>query len=177
MIRAFISDLTNEALVHELIRCKPRTTQELLDLMTSHASGEEAVHAIFCKYKGKAQAKPSYEAKDYNQWGKGKKGSWRHHDSEFVMAVDRVHKQKTGKLNHVSFGKIVNMPCHNHDYLVKHTLKECDLIKCYFNGDYKATGIDALTRSTSNEDKGDAYPDPNRCLMIFSGPVTYESKH
>jgi hypothetical protein len=47
VIRAFISSMTNEALVHELGRCKPWTTWELLDLATSHASGEEAVRAIF----------------------------------------------------------------------------------------------------------------------------------
>ena len=47
VIRAFISGTTNEALVHELGRCKPRTMRELLDLATSHASGEEAVYAIF----------------------------------------------------------------------------------------------------------------------------------
>jgi hypothetical protein len=63
-----------------------------------------------------------------------------HCDSEFVVAVNRVHRQKTGKLNHVSFDKIVKMPRRNDDYLVKHTLEECDLIKCYFNGNYKATG-------------------------------------
>jgi hypothetical protein len=63
-------------------------TRELLDLTTSHASGEEAVYAIFCKYKGKAQAKPM-----------------------------------------------------------------------------------------DNEEKGDAYPNPKGCLMIFGGLVAYESKH
>jgi hypothetical protein len=51
--------------------------------------------------------------------------------------VDKVHKQKTGKLNDVSFDKIVKMSCHNHGYLVKHTLEECDLIKRYFSGEYK----------------------------------------
>jgi hypothetical protein len=35
--------MTNEALVHELERSKPRMTWELLDLDTSHAFGEEAV--------------------------------------------------------------------------------------------------------------------------------------
>jgi hypothetical protein len=54
VIRAFISSTTNEALIHELERCKLRTMQELLNLATSHASSEEAVWAIFCKYKGKA---------------------------------------------------------------------------------------------------------------------------
>jgi hypothetical protein len=41
-------------------------TWELLDLATSHTFSEEAVHAIFCKCKGKAQAKPVDEAKDHS---------------------------------------------------------------------------------------------------------------
>jgi hypothetical protein len=69
------------------------------------------------------------------------------------------------------------LPCRNHGYLVKHTLEECDLIKCYFKGDYKATGMDALFGSAGNEEKGDVNPDPKGCLMIFGGPVAYESKH
>jgi hypothetical protein len=90
--------------------------------------------------------------------------------------VDRVHRQKTSKLNHVSFDKIVKLLCHNHGYLVKHTLDECDLFKCYFNGDYKATGTDAQIGSSSNKEKGDAYTDPKVCLVIFSGLTTCESK-
>jgi len=66
----------------------------LLDLATSHTSDEEAVHAIFYKYKGKAQAEPTDEAKERNQQVKGKNDSWRRHDSEFIVVVDRVHKQK-----------------------------------------------------------------------------------
>jgi hypothetical protein len=68
------------------------------------------------------------------------------------------------------------MPCHNHGYPVKHTLKECDLIKRYFGGDYKATGKDASSGSAIYEEKGDAYPDSKGCHMIFGGPVAYESK-
>jgi hypothetical protein len=67
MIRVFIFGTTNEALVHELRRSKPRMMRELLDLTTSHASSEEDIRAIFCKYKGKAQARPMDEAKDHNQ--------------------------------------------------------------------------------------------------------------
>jgi hypothetical protein len=69
------------------------------------------------------------------------------------------------------------MPCHNHGYLVNHTLEECDLIKCYFSGNYKATGTDVPSRHVGNEEKGDVYPDPKECLMIFGGPVAYVSKH
>ena len=176
MIRAFISGMTNEALVHELGRCKLRMTWELLDLVTRHASSEEAVCAIFYKYKGKAQAEPMDEAKDRNRWVKGKKDSWRCHDSEFIVAVDRVHKQMTVKLNHVSFDNIVKLSCRNHSYPVKHTLEECNLIKRYFSCDYKATSMDVLSRPTSNEEKGGAYPNPKGCLMIFDRPIAYESK-
>ena len=67
VIRAFISGTTSEALIHELGRCKPRTTWEFLDLTTSHAFGEEAIRLIFWKHKGKAQAEPMDEAKDHNR--------------------------------------------------------------------------------------------------------------
>jgi len=69
------------------------------------------------------------------------------------------------------------MLCHNHGYLVKDTLEECDLIKCYFIGDYKMTGTDASSGPADNKEKGDAYPDPRGCLMIFGGSMAYKSKH
>ena len=65
---------------------------------------------------------------------------------------------------------------YNHGYPVKHTLEECGLIKCNFKGDYKVTSTDASPGSTDNEEKGDVYPDPKGCLMIFGGPLAYESK-
>jgi hypothetical protein len=39
--------------VHELSRDQPKTTKELLDTTTWHASGEEAVRAIFVQGDGK----------------------------------------------------------------------------------------------------------------------------
>ena len=68
------------------------------------------------------------------------------------------------------------MPCRNYGYPIKHTLEECNLIKRYFSGDYKATSTDVSSESAINEEKGDAYPDPKGCLMFFNGPVAYESK-
>ena len=53
VIEAFWSGTTYEFLVHKLGHKGPRTTKELLDIMTSHASGEEAVGAIFDRPKGK----------------------------------------------------------------------------------------------------------------------------
>ena len=36
--------------------------------------------------------------------------------------------------------------------------------------------MDAPSRSTNNDEKGDAYADLKGCFMIFGGPVLYESK-
>jgi len=55
VIRAFLLGTTYESLVHKLGRKGPQTTKELLDIVTSHASGEEAVGAIFDRPKGKAK--------------------------------------------------------------------------------------------------------------------------
>ena len=74
------------------------------------------------------------------------------------MATDRVHKQKTSKLNHVSFDKIVKMSCRNHDYLVKHTLEESDLIKRHFSDDNKMTRTDMPSGPASKEQKGMRIP-------------------
>lgn len=92
------------------------------------------------------------------------------------MVVDRVHKQKIGKPNHVSFKRIMKMSYHNHGYLDKHTLEHCDLIKWYIKGNYKTVSTDKLARPTSDEEKGDAFPNPKVCLMIFSRMVAYESR-
>ena len=55
VIGAFLSRTTCESLVHKLGRKSPQTTKELLDIATNHASGEEAVGAIFDRLKGKAK--------------------------------------------------------------------------------------------------------------------------
>ena len=46
VIGAFLSGMTCESLVHKLGRRGPRTTKELLDIATSHASSEEAVTVV-----------------------------------------------------------------------------------------------------------------------------------
>ena len=47
VISAFLSGTICESLIHKLGCLKPRTTLDLLDVATNHASGEEAVGAVF----------------------------------------------------------------------------------------------------------------------------------
>ena len=55
VIGAFLSGTTCESLVHKLGHKGLRTTKELLDIATSHASSEEAVGAIFNRLNGKVR--------------------------------------------------------------------------------------------------------------------------
>ena len=55
VIEVFLSRTTCESLVHKLGRKGPRTTKEHLNIVTSHALGEEVVEAIFDRAKGKAK--------------------------------------------------------------------------------------------------------------------------
>jgi hypothetical protein len=45
---AFLSRTTCKELVRELGRNTPATANELMDIITNYAAGEEAVGAIFC---------------------------------------------------------------------------------------------------------------------------------
>ena len=57
VISAFLSETTYESLIHKLDCLKPRTTHDLLDVATNHASGEEAVRAVFNGDRDKGKAK------------------------------------------------------------------------------------------------------------------------
>ena len=57
VISAFLSRTTCESLIHKLDCLKPRTTHNLLNVATNHASGEEAVRAVFNGGRDKDKAK------------------------------------------------------------------------------------------------------------------------
>ena len=49
--------MTYESLIHKLGYMKPRTTRDLLDIATNHASDEEAVGVVFNGGRDKGKAK------------------------------------------------------------------------------------------------------------------------
>jgi hypothetical protein len=57
IVSAFLSRTTCKSLVHKLGCWKLRTTRELLDIATNHASGEEVVGAVFTDGRAKGKAK------------------------------------------------------------------------------------------------------------------------
>ena len=81
MIGAFLSGTTCESLVHKLGHRGPRTTKELLDITTSHASGEEAVGAIFDRSDGKTRRDEDAGEGASNRPAKGKNKKQRRDNS------------------------------------------------------------------------------------------------
>ena len=93
--------MTYESLVHKLGRKGPRTTKELLDIATSHASGAEAVGAIFDHLDGKARRDKGVGEGTSNRSTKRKNKKQRREDT-LVATIDRKGGQKPaeGTPNH-----------------------------------------------------------------------------
>ena len=128
MIGAFLSGTTYESLVHKLGRRGPWTTKELLDIATSHASGEEAVGAIYDCLEGKARQDKGAGEGTSNRPAK-KKNKKQRHEGLLVVATNRRggRKPMEGTPNH--FKKLLEGPCLNHAFPVKHLYKDRGLMK------------------------------------------------
>ena len=74
-------------MVHKLGRKGPLTTKELLDIMTSHASGEEAVGAIFDRSKGKATRDEDADEGSFDH--SNKKKNQEGHRGSLMATVER----------------------------------------------------------------------------------------
>jgi hypothetical protein len=123
VIRSFLSGTTCESLVHKLGRKRPWTTKELLDITTSHASGEEAIRAIFDRARGKAkQDKDTDEGASNCSKRKKRRKQWS--GDSLVAATERMDKKASteGIPNH--FEKMLEGPCSNHAYPIKHAYKD-----------------------------------------------------
>ena len=114
-------------MVHKLGRKGPRTTKELLDIATSHASGEEAVRAIFDRLEGKARRdKDTGEGTSNHSAKRKNKKQWC--EDSLVAAADHKggRKPMEGTPNH--FKKLLEGSYLNHAFPVKHLLKDYDLM-------------------------------------------------
>ena len=175
---AFLSRTTCESLVHKLGRKGPQTTKELLDIATSHASGEEAVRAIFDRLEGKARRDDGASEGTSNRFAKRKnKKQW--HEDSLVAAADCKGglKPMEGTPNH--FEKLLEGPCPNHAFPVKHPLKDCSLMRRFLSrGSNKGEhGKDPAPTMDDAKEKDYDFPTSDGCLMIFGGSAAYDSKH
>jgi hypothetical protein len=161
----------------------PRTTHELLDIASNHADSEEAVAATLNTSEGKGKQVVDHGEGMSSRFKKKKKNDKRRRDDNFVATVEHnasCPKGNQGKpaptTNH--FEKLLDAPCSHHEVPVKHTPRECRLMKNYVKSTLKPKTADQPDKqgpSHGNDDgAGAVFPGEDGAVhMIFGGsPAT-----
>jgi hypothetical protein len=167
--------------VSKLGRKTPTKASELMDIATKFASGQEAVEAIFRKDK-QPQGRPKEDAlKASVQRGPKKKAKKKTQakrdvvDTDLVAAAEHRNPRKPpGGVN--MFDKMLKESCPYHRGPVKHTLEECDMLRCYFiKAGPSAEGGKDQGDNKKGGDKDEEFPEVHNCFMIYGGQVANAS--
>jgi hypothetical protein len=136
---AFLFGTTCKELVRELGHNTPITANDLMDIITNFAAGEEAVGAIF----GGDQDKGKHKAEDPMSFSRGSKRNNRKKKKkkkkkknqqgklealadDLVVAVDR--KKPRGAPGGGVFNKMLKEPCPYHKGPTNHNLEDCHML-------------------------------------------------
>jgi hypothetical protein len=181
VIGAFLAGTTCRDLVSKLGCKTPTKASELMDIATKFASGQEAVEAIFRKDK-QPQGRPKEDAlKASVQRGPKKKAKKKTQakrdvvDTDLVAAAEHRNPRKPpGGVN--MFDKMLKESCPYHRGPVKHTLEECDMLRCYFiKAGPSAEGGKDQGDNKKGGDKDEEFPEVHNCFMIYGGQVANAS--
>jgi hypothetical protein len=159
-MHAFLEGTTCRDLVRELGRNPPVDSNELFDIATSFASGEEAVGAIFDGKKGKrvddAPAEGSKSKDPQQKHKRGKKGKKPHREAreqgrddggDEALAVDPARRgPRAAPRGPGVFDDMLKKPCPYHKTPVNHTLKQCDMLKRFYG---RTAAKDGVSSSSS----------------------------
>jgi hypothetical protein len=169
-------------LVRELGRSPPVDSNELFNIATSFASGEEAVGVIFDGKKSKraddtpAEGSKSKELRQKNKWGKkGKKPrceareQGRDDDNGEALAVDPARRgPRLAPRGSGVFDDMLKKPCPYHKTPVNHTLEQCDMHKRFYG--HAAAKDDEAKKDGGDGDAG-GFPAVENVFLIFVGPT------
>jgi hypothetical protein len=154
VIGALLSGTTCESLGHK----HPWTTKEFLEITTSHASGEEAIGAIFDRARAKAKRDEDAD-KGASNCSKKKKRNKKWSEDLLVITTERKGKKTSaeGAQNH--FEKLLEGPSPNHAYPVKHLYKDYGLMKKFLSegakkGETKKKPEQSMNSVEENHDDG-----------------------
>jgi hypothetical protein len=181
IVHAFLEGTTCRDLVRELGRSPPVDSNELFDIATSFASGEEALGAIFDGKKGKraddapAEGSKSKELRQKNKWGKkGKKPRRKAHeqgrdddnDGE-AFAVDPSRQApRAAPRGPGVFDDMLKKPCPYHKTPVNHTLEQCDMLKQFYG---RAAAKDDEAKKDGGDGDAGGFPAVENVFLIFGG--------
>jgi hypothetical protein len=197
IVHAFLEGTTCWDLVHELGRSPPADSNELFDIATSFASGEEAVGAIFDGKKGKrvddAPAEGSKSKELHQKIKRGKKGKKprreareQGHDDDDgeALAVDPARRgprpapQGPGVFDDMlkKCDMLESLPQNAsslyHKTPVNHTLEQCDMLKRFYG---RAAAKDGEAKNDGGDDDAGGFPAVENVFLIFGGPTVYMS--
>jgi hypothetical protein len=116
----------------------PRTTRELLAIASNHADGEEAIVAMLNTPQCKGKQVVDHGEGTSSCFKKKKKNDKCRRDDNFIAAVERKTSRPKGNPTKPApskdhFERLLDVSCPHHEVPVKHTLRECRLMKNYVN--------------------------------------------
>jgi hypothetical protein len=182
IMHAFLEGTTCWDLMRELGRSPLVDSNELFDIATSFASGEEAVGAIFDGKKGKrvddapTEGSKTKEPQQKNNWGKKRKKprreaceQGRDDDGDKALAIDPARRgPRSASRGPGVFDDMLKKPCPYHKTQVNHTLEHCDMLKRFY-------GRAAAKNGEAKKDGGDGdaggFPAVENVFLIFGGPT------
>jgi hypothetical protein len=181
VIGAFLAGTTCRDLVSKLGRKTPTKASDLMDIATKFASGQEAVEAIFRKDNqpqgGQKEDAPEASVQRGTKKKAKKKAQAKRNviDADFVAAAEHRNPRKPpGGAN--TFDKMLKESCPYHRGPVKHTLEECDMLRCYFNkAGPSAEGGKDQGNNKKGGDKEEEFPEVHNCFMIYGRQVANAS--
>jgi hypothetical protein len=179
-VHAFLEGTTCRDLVRELGRSPPVDSNELFDIATSFASGEEAVGAIFDGKKGKhmddapAEGSKSKELRQKNKRGKKGKKPRREareqghdDDDDKALAVESARwGPRPAPRGPGVFDDMLKKPCPYHKTPVNHTLEQCDMLKRFYG---RAAAKDGEAKKDGGDGDADGFPAVENVFLIFGG--------
>jgi hypothetical protein len=177
-ISAFQNGTTCTSLIHRLGCRMPRTTRELLDITSNHAGGREAVVATLNTPPGKGKQVVDHGEGTSSRFKK-KENDKRRRNNNLVAAVERKASRPKGNPTKPArskdhFERLLDASCPHHEVPVKHSLKDCRLIKNYVNGTLKPRTANQPKKGGPPPDNDDGagamYPSEDGAVhMIFGG--------
>jgi hypothetical protein len=182
IVHAFLEGMTCRDLVRELGRSPPVDSNELFDIATSFASGEEAVGAIFDGKKGKrvddAPMEGSMSKEPQQKHKRGKKGKkpcrdaraqGRDDDEDEALAIDPARKgPRAAPRGPGVFDDMLKKSCPYHKTPVNHTLEQCDMLKKYYS---RAAAKEGKAKKDGGDGDAGGFPAVENVFLIFGGPT------
>jgi hypothetical protein len=180
IVHAFLEGTTRRDLVRELGRSPPVDSNELFDIATSFASGEEAVGAIFDGKKGKrvddAPAEGSKSKDPQHKHKRGKKGKKLRReareqgcddDGDEALAVDPARRgPRVAPRFPGVFDDMLKKPCPYHKTPVNHTLEQCDMLKKYYS---RVAAKEGEAKKDGGDGDAGGFPAVENVFLIFGG--------